>query len=78
MKKRVRKLLNFPTQGVNRPFGSRLSLTGIPDFAKKSGLSEGWLDCEPLAQVVEHQTFNLRAMGSNPMRLIERRRVPIV
>lgn len=30
-------------------------------------------DAEPLAQTVEHQTFNLRAMGSNPMRLMEER-----
>ena len=58
---------------IFRTFASRFSPKGArisPKEVKRSRYdlkNEG----EPLAQLVEHNTFNVGAMGSNPMRLTD-------
>ena len=58
---------------IFRTFASRFSPKGArisPKEVKRTRYdlkNEG----EPLAQLVEHNTFNVGAMGSNPMRLTD-------
>lgn len=46
---------------------SKKLLTFAPAYDKKVGIGS-------LAQLVEHHTFNVRVMGSSPMRATEKRK----